>query len=64
MLHELVSLWYHSHFAFYPYSIASYSYSYKILKLYIAATVRMYSDTVLSSTGVLLLKTSIKNNRQ
>ena len=55
----MVSLGYHSHFASYPHSFASYSYSCKILQLYIA--VRMHSDMVSSSTGALLMKIVIKN---
>ena len=47
-------------FASYPYTFTSYSYSCKVLQLYVAATVRMHSDAVLSSTGALLIKTVIK----
>ena len=54
----------HSQFVSYLYMFASYSYSCTILQPYVAATVQMHSDTVLSSTGVLLTKTVIKNNRQ
>ena len=36
----------------------------KILQLYVAATVRMHSDAVLSSTGTPLMKIVTKNNRQ
>ena len=36
----------------------------KILQPYVAAAVRMHSDAVLSSTGALLMKTVIKNDRQ
>ena len=64
MLCELVFLWCHSQFASYPYTFASYSYSCKILQPYVAATVRMHCDVVLSSTGALLVKTVIENNRQ
>ena len=39
------------------------SYGCKILP-YVAATIRMRSDAVLSSTGALLMKTVIKNNCQ
>ena len=60
-LHELVFFWYHSQLASYPYLFASYSYS-KILQPYIAATVRMHSDTVLCSTGAPLIKRFIKNS--
>ena len=61
MLHELVFLGFHSQFASYPYTFVSYSYSCKILQPYVAAAVRMHSD---ASTGTLLMKTVIKNNRQ
>ena len=54
MLHELVC---HSKVASYPYTFASYSYSCKILQPYVAASVRMHSDAVLSSTGTFLIKT-------
>ena len=64
VLHELVFLGCHSQFASYPYTFASDSYSCKILQPYVAATVRMHSDAVLSSTGALLMKTFIKDNRQ
>ena len=64
MLYELVSLGYHSHFASYPYSFASYSYSCKILQPYVMTTTRMHFDAVSSSTGVPLMKTVIKDNRQ
>ena len=71
MLHELVLSAYHSHFvlypssfALYPFSFASYSYSYKILQLHVAATVRMPSDAVLSSTGAPLMKTVIIVNNK
>ena len=53
MLRELVFLEYHPDFA-------SYLYSCKILQPYVAATVRMHSDTVLSSTGGPVMKTVIK----
>ena len=64
MLHELVFLGCHSHFASYPQSFASYSYSCKIPQPYVAATVRMRSDAVLFSTGAPLMKTVTKNNCQ
>ena len=64
MLQELVFLGCHSQFASYLYTFAPYSYSCKMLQLYVAATVRMVSDAVLSSTGALLMKTVIQNNRQ
>ena len=54
----------HSQFVSYLYMFASYSYSCKILQPYVTATVQMHSDAVLSSTGALLIKTVIKNNRQ
>ena len=60
MLHELVFLGCHSQFASYPYTFALYSYGYKILQLYVAATVRTHSDAVLSSTGAPLMKTVMK----
>ena len=61
MLHELVFLGCHSQIASYPpYTFASYSYGCKILQPYVAATMRMRSDAVLSSTGALLMKTLIK----
>ena len=66
MLHELVFLGggegggSHSQLASYPYTLASPSYSCKILQPNVAATVRMHSDVVLSFTGVLLIKTVIK----
>ena len=50
----------HSQFVSYLYMFASYSYSCKILQPYVAATVRKYSDAVLSSFGALLMKTVIK----
>ena len=64
MLDELVFLGCHSQFASYRYTLASYSYSCKILQLYVAAMVRMHPDVVLSFTGFLLMKTVIKNNPQ
>ena len=64
MLHELVFLEFHSQFASYPYAFASYSYSCKILQPYVAATVRMHSNAVLSSTCALLMKTVTGNNPQ
>ena len=64
MLHELVFLECLSQIASYPYKFAPYSYSCKILQPYVAATVRMRSDAVLSSNGALLMKTVIKNNCQ
>ena len=64
MLHELVFLACHSQIALYPYTFASYSYGCKILQPYVAATVQMRSDAVLSSTGALLMKTFMKNNCQ
>ena len=62
MLHELVFLECHSQFASYPYTFASYSYGCKILRPFVAATVRMHSDAVLSSTCALLMKTVTGNN--
>ena len=56
MLHELVFSRYISHLASYQYSFASYSYSCKILQQYIAATVWMHSDTLVSSTSAPLIK--------
>ena len=53
MLHQLVFLGYHSHFA-------SYWYSRKLLRPYVAASVWIHSDKVLSSTGAPLMKTIIK----
>ena len=64
LLRELIFLEYHLHFAPYPYSFASYSYSCKILQPYVAATVRIHSDAVLSPTDALLTKTVIKINHQ
>ena len=64
MFHELVLLGYHSHFVSYPHSFVCYSDSCNVLQSYSAATVRMHSDAVLSSTGASLMKTGIKNNRQ
>ena len=64
MLHDLVFFGCHFQFASDPYTFASYSYGCKILQLYVAATVRMHSDVVLSFTGALVMKTVIKNNRQ
>ena len=64
MLHELVFLGCHTQIASYRYMFALYSYGCKILQPYVAATVRMRSDAVLSSTGALLMKTVIKNNCQ
>ena len=64
MLHELVFLGCHSQFASYPYTSAWYSNSRKILQPYVAATARMHSDAILFSTGALLMKRVIKNNRQ
>ena len=60
MLHELVFLGCHSQFASYPYTLALYSYSCKILQPYVTATVWTHSDAVLSSTGARLTKTVIK----
>ena len=64
MLHELVFLGYHSLFASYRYSFGSYLHSCKIVQPYVAATVRMHSDAVLSSAGAPLMKTVTKNYRQ
>ena len=50
----------HSQFTSYRYTFVSYSYSCKILQPYVAATVRMHSDAVLSSYGALLMKQSLK----
>ena len=52
--------WSNSQIASYPYTFAWYSYCCKILQPYVAATVRMHSDAVLSSTCALLMKTVIK----
>ena len=60
MLHELVFLECHAQIASYRYMFASYSYGCKILQPYVAATVRMRSDAILSSTGALLMKKVIK----
>ena len=57
MLHELVFLGFHSQLVSYPYMFVSYSYSWKILQSYVAATIRMHSDAVLSSTDALLKAT-------
>ena len=57
MLRELIFLGCHSQFASYPYTFTSYSYSCKILQPYVAPTVRMHSDAVVSSAGSLLMKT-------
>ena len=54
----------HSKFASYPYTVALYSYGCKFLQPYTAATVRMNSDEVLSSTDALLMKTVTENNCQ
>ena len=62
MLHELVFLGYHSHFASYPYFFGSYSYSCTILQPYVAAMVRMNSDAVLFSNGAPLMKKVITSN--
>ena len=64
MLHELVFLGCYWQFTWYPYTFGSYSYSCKILQPYVADTVRMHSNVVLSSNGALLIKTVIENNRQ
>ena len=63
MLHELVFLGAirSSHHIL---QLASHLYSCKILQPYVASTIRMHSDAVLSSTGALLMKTVITNNRQ
>ena len=50
----------HSQIISYPYMFASYSYGCKILQPYVAATVRMRSDAVLSSTGALLIQRVMK----
>ena len=63
MMHELVFLKYHLHFASFPYSFTSYSYSCKILQPYVAASVRLHSGRVLSYSGAPLMKQA-KNNRQ
>ena len=60
ILHELIFLGWHTQIASYRYMFASYSYGCKILQPYVAATVRMRFDAVLSSTGALLMKTVIK----
>ena len=52
--------WYSWGVASYRYMFASYSYGCKILQPCVAATVRMRSDAVLSSTGALLMKAVIK----
>ena len=64
MLHELVFSGCHLQLTSYPYTYVSYSHSCKILEPYVAATVRMDSDAVLSSTSALLMKIVIENNRQ
>ena len=64
ILHELVFLGCHLQIASYPYTFSSYSYGCNILQPYVAATVRIGSDAVLSSTGALLIKTVMKNNCQ
>ena len=61
MLHDLVFLGYHSYFASYLYSIASYSYSCELLQPYVAATVQMHSDAVFSSMCASRIKTFMKN---
>ena len=63
MLHKLVILGYQSHFASYPYSFASCSYSCKILQPYVAPTVWMHYDEDYPPSGAPLLKTVIKNHR-
>ena len=60
----LVFLGCHLQFASYPYTFVSYSYSCKILQPYVAATVRMHSDAVLSSSDALVMKTVMENNHQ
>ena len=60
MLHELVLLGCHSQFASYPYTLALYLYSCKILQPYVVARIRTHSDVLLSSTGAPLMKTVIK----
>ena len=57
MLHELIFLGCHSQFASYPYTFASYSHSCEILQPYVAPTVRMHFDAVVSSAGTLSMKT-------
>ena len=64
MLHELVFLVCHLQFALYPYTFASYSYGCKIFQPYVAATVRMHSNAVLSSTCALLIKTVVEKSCQ
>ena len=65
MLHELVFLEYHLHFAFlYPYSFTSYSRGCNISQPYVAATVQMHSDAVLASADAPLMKTVKKANHQ
>ena len=59
VLHEPVFLGYHSQFASYPYTFASYSHSCKILQPYVATTVRMHSDAIFSSIGASQMKTFI-----
>ena len=57
MLHKLVFLGYHSHFALYPYSFALYnSYSCKILRTIRCGlgTELMHSNTVLKSVSKVL----------
>ena len=53
MFHELVFLGYNSQFAFY-------SYSWRILQPYVAATVRKSCDAIFSSIGASRIKTFIK----
>ena len=64
MLHKLLFLWCHLQNAMYPYKFASYLYGRKTLQPYVAATVGIRSDAVLSSTGALLLKTIMQNDCQ
>ena len=67
MLHELVCLWCHSQNILYHCihtQFASYLYGSKILQPYIAATVGIRSDAVLSSTGALMIETIMKNDCQ
>ena len=64
ILNDLVFLGYHSQFASYPHSFASYSYRCKILQAYFEAAVRMHFNAVLSSTGAPLMERVINNNRR
>ena len=59
-LHELVFLRYNSQFASNPYSFASYSYRFKVLQPYVAATVKMHSDVAFSFIVAFRMTTVIK----